>query len=311
MRIHLKTLIKLTVALAIIVAAGITLFHLIGSMRANDLWSALRTTPAWRMALSVAGTVVSFAGLAVYERYATRHAAPGQVSTPRAVVVGLVTQGISNTLGFHLLTGSAIRYKGYKCDGLSVADIARVVTLVGLFVGLGSVVLLTAAWLFGPDQSHWHRLVGLALLLSLLGLIAVLPVLLRRVRYHQLRLPVLGRGGIALQMLVGLLEMSGQVFAFYILLPADVAHGLAGFANIVPIVMIATYMGIISHSPGGLGVFEATILTALPSAHSAGILVALLLYRLLYNLLPCAVSLLALGWIIGRKRLQHSRLECG
>lgn len=311
MRIHFKTLIKVIVALAVTVAAIVSLFHLIGTMRARDLWSALSSTPPWRIALSLLGTAVSFTGLAIYERYATHHVAPGQVSTPRALTVGVITQAISNTLGFHLLTGSALRYKGYQRAGLNVADVARVVALVGLFVGMGSVVLLAVDWLAGPAQSHWHRLVGLLLIVCLLGLIAALPVVLRRVRFRQLHLPVLGRGGIALQMLVGLMEMSGQVFAFYILLPVDVAHGVAGFADLVPIVMLATYMGIISHSPGGLGVFEATILTALPSKYGAGILAALLLYRLIYNLLPCAVSLLAVGAMWGWRRLGSTQLDWG
>ncbi len=311
MRIHFKTLIKLTVALAIIVAAGISLFHLIGTMRAGDLWVALRSTPPWRMGLSLLGTVASFTGLAIYERYATRHAAPGQVSTPMALVVGVITQAISNTLGFHLLTGGALRYKAYQRAGLKVADIARVVALVGLFVGMGSVVVLAAAWLLDAGDPPWHRPAGLALLSCLLILIAVLPMLLRRVRFRQLHLPVIGSGGIALQMLVGLMEMSGAVFAFYILLPPEVAHGFGGFTDIVPLVIAATFMGILSHSPGGLGVFEATILTAMPASHSASVLAALLLYRLFYNLLPCSISVLTVGLMFGWKRARRAQLDGG
>ena len=49
-------------------------------------------------------------------------------------------------------------------------------------------------------------------------------------------------------------------------------------------------------------VFEATVRAAFPSARHADVLAALLLYRLLYNLVPFGIACIALGygWLIDR-----------
>ena len=70
----------------------------------------------------------------------------------------------------------------------------------------------------------------------------------------------------------------------------------------------ATLLGIVSHVPGGLGVFEATMLAAAAPTARAQVLAALLAYRAIYNLLPCALALLALatGALRGRMRGEFS-----
>jgi glycosyltransferase 2 family protein len=57
----------------------------------------------------------------------------------------------------------------------------------------------------------------------------------------------------------------------------------------------ATLLGFASHSPGGLGVFDAAMLVALWQYHREDLLAGLLLFRLLYYIVPFALSLLILG----------------
>ena len=53
-------------------------------------------------------------------------------------------------------------------------------------------------------------------------------------------------------------------------------------------------LGIASHAPGGLGVFEATVLTFSSGQNRAEVMAALLLYRVVYNLCPFALAMVAL-----------------
>ena len=46
-----------------------------------------------------------------------------------------------------------------------------------------------------------------------------------------------------------------------------------------------------SHAPGGLGVLEVTFLAALPEMNPNDVLAALIVFRLLYLLIPFAMSL--------------------
>ena len=66
-------------------------------------------------------------------------------------------------------------------------------------------------------------------------------------------------------------------------------------------------LGIASHAPGGLGVFEATILLALSGLSREGVLGALLLFRLCYYLVPFVVALALLGAYEVSKRIVAAR----
>ena len=61
------------------------------------------------------------------------------------------------------------------------------------------------------------------------------------------------------------------------------------------IFVAATLLGFASHSPGGLGVFDAAMLVALWQFDKEELLAGLLLFRLLYYIIPFALSLLILG----------------
>jgi glycosyltransferase 2 family protein len=57
----------------------------------------------------------------------------------------------------------------------------------------------------------------------------------------------------------------------------------------------ATLLGFASHSPGGLGVFDAAMLVALSQFDKEELLAGLLLFRLLYYIVPFIISLSILG----------------
>ena len=68
--------------------------------------------------------------------------------------------------------------------------------------------------------------------------------------------------------------------------------------------LMSCLIGIASHAPGGLGVFEATMLIALSRMPFEQVLGALLLFRIIYYILPfiLALVLLALNEFIRRVR---------
>ena len=100
-------------------------------------------------------------------------------------------------------------------------------------------------------------------------------------------------------MLIGGIEMSAAIGALYLVLPPAIAPSVADFA---PIYLTALLAGVISHAPGGLGVFEAILLAAFPAQARADVLAGLLCYRLVYNLLPFSVATLAWGMFEARRR---------
>jgi hypothetical protein len=78
----------------------------------------------------------------------------------------------------------------------------------------------------------------------------------------------------------------------YMLLPVEPN---IGFVTLAVIFVAATLLGFASHAPGGLGVFDAAMLVALWQFDKHKLLAGLLLFRLLYYVVPLLLSLLILG----------------
>jgi glycosyltransferase 2 family protein len=68
-----------------------------------------------------------------------------------------------------------------------------------------------------------------------------------------------------------------------------------GFATVAVIFVAATLLGFASHAPGGLGVFDATMMVALWQFDKEDLLAGLLLFRLLYYIVPFVLALGVLG----------------
>ena len=70
------------------------------------------------------------------------------------------------------------------------------------------------------------------------------------------------------------------------------------------IFVTAALLGFLSHAPGSLGVFEAAMLVALPQFQKEELLAALLIFRMLYFILPFLAAVLLLsvreGWMASK-----------
>src|SRR2546429_7389317 len=67
------------------------------------------------------------------------------------------------------------------------------------------------------------------------------------------------------------------------------------FVALAVIFVSATLLGFASHAPGGIGVFDAAMLIALWQFDREDVLAGLLLFRLVYYVIPFALALLILG----------------
>lgn len=279
--------------LAIVGAAVWILHHYLSQIAWRDVAAAWSQLPARRIAYSVAATTISIAMLAMFDVLAAHTVVRDRVSAGLAAFAGAVTQGISNALGFHAITGTALRYRIYATAGVGAGDIARIVGLAGLGVGLGFAVVITGALCWQPAITHgWGRLPGIVLCVLLVALLVWLARRPRTLRVWRWTLAFPSAGIAAAQMLIGGVEMLAAISALYVLLPASVAPP---FVDFLPIYVGAVLAGIVSHSPGGLGVFETIMLAAFPAEARADLLVAMVCYRLTYSLLPFVLASAALA----------------
>jgi hypothetical protein len=95
-----------------------------------------------------------------------------------------------------------------------------------------------------------------------------------------------------LQIAIGMVDLSCCALAMYMLVPNE-PH--MAFIDVAVIFITATLLGFASHSPGGLGVFDAAMMIALEEFDAEELLAGLLIFRLLYYILPFTLALGVLG----------------
>lgn len=276
-----------------------TLHELLGEVRYADILAAVHAMPAARLALAVAATAVSYLALAGYDALALRYAG----ARARLVTVlhtAFIAFAFSNTVGLGVLTGGAVRLRLYGASGVEAAQVARAVgfSTAAFALGVGTFGALGLVWdapalaaLLRLPSTAVAALGGLVLAAVALVLVASAPPVRARLAAQLQRL--LPTSGLVLaQLCVSALDLAAAAGALWCLLPA----GAVSLASFLAFYAVAVALGAASHVPGGLGVFEAVILLACagraPAEQVAG---ALLLYRVVYHLLPLALAVLLLA----------------
>jgi phosphatidylglycerol lysyltransferase len=101
----------------------------------------------------------------------------------------------------------------------------------------------------------------------------------------------------ARQILIGALDWGLASGVLYVLMPQEI---VGGFGHFLAIFVLAQMAGLISHVPGGLGVFEAVMLAGFGATGNHGleapILGSLTAFRLVYYLLPLGVATVMVIW---------------
>jgi uncharacterized membrane protein YbhN (UPF0104 family) len=166
------------------------------------------------------------------------------------------------------------------------------------WLGMGTVLAFSLIREAGPlavlvyTNIKINQAVGLAAAAVVTGYLAFVAMKRRAVRIRGWRLELPGLRLSLAQMLIGAADACAGAGVLYVLLPAG--HGI-GYETFLAVYVFAVMLGIASHAPGGLGVFEATILLALSSVPREPMLGALLLFRLIYYLAPFLIALALLG----------------
>ncbi|MGH8552078.1 MAG: hypothetical protein ACRERS_02180, partial [Methylococcales bacterium] len=194
-----------------------------------------------------------------------------------------------------------VRLRAYTAKGLLVADVAVLVALCAFTFAYGTVLLFGLVLLLEPRllaplvhlvpmlalPESLVRLIGFGLLgLCLLYVIGswwhFKPVRIGSVDIVYPRLDVVGR-----QLIAAPLELLSAAGIVYFVLPET---GNPGYFIVLGAFLTSFSVGLLSQVPGGLGVMEAVFLAVITEIPATGVVAALLVWRLLYLLIPLALS---------------------
>ncbi|MGL6528220.1 bifunctional lysylphosphatidylglycerol flippase/synthetase MprF [Aeromonas hydrophila] len=313
MRRHLFIWLGPLCSLLLLGAALAVLYRLTHLWHWHDIRLAIWSLPLPLLGGALLLTLLSYVCLCCYDMLAV-HALGKRLPWQQVGVTSFIAYTFSNTLGFALLTGSSVRYRIYSSLGLGTGEVARIIVFcsVTFFLGLlawgGTALLVGQATTLLPDWPLWaDQLLNVAGALALLAVLGYLfwpkPALVWR--GHELVLPVFRTR--LLQLLVALLDWMAAAAVLYVLLPAD----SVSYPVLLSAFVLASFLGVLAHVPGGIGVFEASMSLLLAKYLPVDkLLASLLLYRCIYYVLPflCALLLFTSQELLQQKA-RWSRLQ--
>jgi len=280
-------------------AVVLVLHHQLARLHVKSVLQHLHAIPRAQVLAALGFTALSYWLLTTYEVLALRYLRRA-IPYTRILFTSFIAYSFGHTLGFAAFTGAAIRFRLYATACVTAIDVATISAFCSLSLGIGLATVAGLSLLLAPAHAArvlhlyhtWSLLVG-ALLLAAVIAYALWACLARgklEIRGWALRAPGAAIGLAQLGLSVMDLSLSSAVL--WSLLPQQTHIGFVTFIGGYAAAVIA---GIASHVPGGVGVFEAVMLFALPGVPADALLGSLLAYRGVYYLVPLLFATLLFG----------------
>lgn len=301
--------------LALFLAAISLLHRELAGYHFHDIVASLAAIPTFSIVVAILLTALNYTILVGYDLVATRHL--GQRLPLRKVAFASFLGYVSSNNFGSLLGSTTIRYRLYSTWGISSLDIVKLIGLISLSFWLGLSAFAGLVFLIEPFSIPEKvplpfssvRPIGL-LLVAVAGAYLIAGLVRReplRIGGWEFRVPPLRVS--AAQILIASADLMVAAGVLYFLLPKSVGLSYPTFLGVY---LLAVVAAVFSNVPGGLGVFELVILVFSGSEDPHLLLGSLLVYRLVYYLLPLAIgAVLWMGYETFVHREQLRRVAGG
>lgn len=323
MSINLKTVINpkaillrgvlFLLALVIFVLAIKTLYTITHSISLSEIFLAIEQIPNLDIFWALLVVAFGYLVLTLYDTIAFKHM---NIALPfkKVAFTSFTAYAIGHTIGLAILSASGVRFRMYGVNKIRPENIANVVWLVSMAFTFGITTLVSLSLAFNPEatvimmnqldlqlaevsidipeflrNASVIRSLGLGLLAMVAGLIAWSGRQGRHIQVKGWRFDLPPATMMIKQIIISIVDLASVAFVLYLLLPHDAG---VGYFTVFSAFIQSMILAILSHVPGGLGVFELTMMASLPTVDKTYLLAVLLVFRLLYYLLPFFLAVL-------------------
>ncbi len=289
-------------SLLIIAFAITTLVRTLRGVDGGVILTALTEIPPGNIALAALCVMCAFFTLTFYDFFALRTIGKKHVPYRIAALSSFTSYSIGHNIGATVFTGGAIRFRIYSDYGLNAIDVAKICFLSGLTFWLGNTFVLGIGMAWHPSAASAMDQLPPAInrLIAFGGILAILSYLSwlslgdnrRELGQHGWKVVLPSARLTLLQILIGVVDLGFCALAMYLLMPAQPQ---IDFMSLSVVFILATLLGFASHAPGSIGVFDAAMLVALPEFGREQILATLLVFRVLYFVIPFGTAISIMG----------------
>src|SRR5215475_10113260 len=288
------------ISVTVIGIACYVLYHMLRGIDTFEVLEAIKSTEPRQIALAALFVAAGYFTLTFYDWFAVRAIGHSEVPYRVNALAGFTSYSIGHNVGASVFTGGAVRYRIYSAYGLNAIDVAKICFLAGLTFWLGNAAVLGLGITYHPEAAAsidqlpaWlNRAVAILIIIALVAYVVWVWKQPRVVGRGPWTVILPGGPLTLLQIAIGIVDLGFCALAMYVLTPDEPNLGFA------------------SHSPGGLGVFDAAMLVGLWQMDREELLAGMLLFRVLYYITPFIMSVILLTLrevILGArlKRLRH------
>jgi uncharacterized membrane protein YbhN (UPF0104 family) len=265
----------------------------------TEILRSLTAIPKFKLLTAIALTLLNCLIFTGYDTLALRYIRH-PLSYYNTALAAITSIPIANSVGFALLSGSAIRYRFYAPLGLTPTHIAQVIFFCNLSFWLGLFAVGGVVFLFVPvdvptllhlpfKSAHSIGIIFLSFISAYLfwNLSDRQPLQLKHWVIPHVSIQIC-----LTQIVISSLDWALAAAVLYVLLPSSALS----YSDFLSVYLLGQLAGLISNVPGGLGVFETVILLLLSSSiSSVALFGSLLTYRAIYYLLPLSIAVVMLG----------------
>jgi glycosyltransferase 2 family protein len=294
----------IVLSIAIAAAAIFALTHVLRHVDYNEVFAAVRRTNSGLIALAAMLVMASYVSLTLYDVMALRTIGRPDIPYRIAALASFTSYPISHGVGAVSLVSPVIRYRIYSCNGLGALDVANICFLTGLTFWLGNLTALGFGLLYAPGAisvidylpPQVNRWLAVLLLFGVFSFLTWSWTAPRSLGTRRWRVRLPSGPMVLLLIVIGILDLGAAALAMYVLMPAGPNIGIF---PITAVFIAATLLGFASHTPAGIGAFDATILIGLGGEDKEPLVAALLMFRVLYHFLPFVIALGVFGVVEG------------
>lgn len=298
----------LLLALIIFVLAIKTLYTITHTIQLSEVMAAIEQIPNLDIFFALIVVAFGYLVLTLYDAIALKHM-DIQLPFKKVAFTSFTAYAIGHTIGLAILSASGVRFRMYGVNKIKPEIIANVVWLVSMAFTFGITTLVSLSLALHPeatvimmgqldmqldevtkiDMPGFLQSVGVirGLGISLFALVVASIVWSgkqgKHIQIKGWRFDLPPAPMLIKQIIISIIDLASVAFVLYLLLPNEAGIGyFTVFAAFVQSMILA----ILSHVPGGLGVFELTMMASLPEVDKAHLLAVLLVFRILYYILP-------------------------
>ncbi|MBO6290062.1 MAG: UPF0104 family protein [Alphaproteobacteria bacterium] len=294
--------------------AAFMIYRQLSKYTLEEIKDAIIAVPNKNIMYACIASFCGYMALSSYDYLALRYI-KHKMAAWKWIFAGFIGFAVSNNAGHAIVSGGAIRYRLYTRWRVQASEIVKMVTFSGFTYLVACFFLVIIGFMLSPGHllaSISSPLINWGLMIfSVGGMLFYLwgcayykkPIIIKEIEFEAPSVPMA-----VAQMVIGSADILMASLVLYFVMESYVD---IPFVTFIGAFIVAQVLGVYSQVPGGLGVFELVFTNLMPEEENqANLFAILVLYRIIYYLLPLVISgIVLLVYEVNLVRLKRKRMK--